>query len=136
MFRMGSVMVKRKRALIGGLAALLLAGCGNMDPEPATYRGRLTQSNDFDLRGDVVFTIAQNGDVLGTLKGEVSPQNRTYEWRGELNHTSYTGTLKASGDTQYDVTGTIYQASGTLNLTLNISRDGTTNSVSFSMDQL
>ncbi len=126
----------RNRLMIGGLAALVLLGCGNMDPEPATYRGRLDQSNDFDLRGDVVFTIALNGDVLGTLKGEVSPQNRTYEWRGELNHTSYTGTLKASGDTQYDLTGTISQVSDRLTLTLNISRDGTTNSVSFSMDKL
>ena len=122
--------------MMGGLAAVVLAGCGNMDPEPATYRGRLDQSNDFDLRGDVVFTIAQNGDVLGTLRGEISPQNKTYEWRGELNHTSYTGTLKASGDTQYDVSGTISQVSDSLNVSVNISRDGTTNSVSFSMDKL
>ena len=129
-------MRNRIYLLFGLLSAGVMIGCGNMDPEPATYRGRLDQSNDFDLKGDVVFTIAQNGDVLGTLKGEISPQNRTYEWRGELNHTSYTGRLKASGDTQYDVTGTIYQSSNSLNLSLNISRDGTTSSVTFTMDQL
>jgi len=129
-------MTTAKIAMIGVLASVALAGCGLMEPEPATYRGRLTQSNDFDLRGDVVFTIAQNGDVLGTLKGEISPQNRTYEWRGRLNYTSFSGTLKASGDSEYDVSGTIYQSSNTLNVSINISRDGATNSVTFTMDKL
>jgi hypothetical protein len=123
--------------LIAASLILALGGCGLAgEAEPASYRGRLDETNTLGLKGDVIFTLDTNGDMLGTLKGEVAPNDKTFIWRGDLDKLNYVGTLKNADVSTVDVTGTITASSGRLFLTLKLKQDGVEDDVSFTMDKL
>jgi hypothetical protein len=124
-------------SLIAAALMLSVSGCGLAgEAEPATYRGRLDESNTLGIKGDVIFTLDTNGDVLGTLKGEIAPNDKTFIWRGDLEKLNYVGTLKNADVSTVDVNGTITASSGRLFLTLTLKQDGVSDDVSFTMDKL
>ena len=86
----------------------VLIGCGGFDePTAATYRGDVPHSFEVSLQGDLVFTIAKDGDVLGTLETDSGVD---YELRGEMNGINFTCDLDSTA-TDYSLSGTIVKHS-------------------------
>jgi len=117
------------------MAVTILACAGGTDPVPATYRGTMSTSNDFDLGGEIIFTIAENGDVLGNLNDNFSPNSGRWELRGELDRQKFVGRL-SQGGTYFDVDGSMLGSGSRIDCNLNFDDGDITDNVTFSVDRL
>lgn len=126
------------RAVLAASVAITILACGGAgNPRPASYQGYMPNSTSYNLAGNVVFTISETGEILGTLRGEVSPNTGTWEVRGEVEDTVFRGEISKRFERTYQVRGNIYGVRNDIQCQWRISLNGSEEeSVSFSMDQL